>query len=126
MRAAWTEHKRFTPCCQELNLAWTWLAPAALLRHLSPLLALFGHAGVLMERPLRGVIADMDCLAKPNALFTDVDSRISSPGSPAGSFPGHDGRVGSLFNFNRTSAPIRASKRRAAPGGGTTSQALPY
>jgi hypothetical protein len=41
MWAAWTEHKRFTLCCQELNLAWTWLAPAALLRRLSPLFADF-------------------------------------------------------------------------------------
>jgi hypothetical protein len=39
-------------------------------------------------------------------VVAGVDTRFSSPGAPAGSFPGHDGRVGSLFNFNRISAPF--------------------
>jgi hypothetical protein len=52
-------------------------------------------------------------------LFTDVDTRFSSPGSPAGSFPGHD------VDFNRASAPARASKQHAASGGSSTPPAPP-
>jgi hypothetical protein len=42
---------------------------------------------------------------------------FSSPGGPAGWFPGHDGRVGSLFSFNCISALSGLSKQRAALGG---------
>jgi len=61
--------------------------------------ALFGHAGVSMERFLRGVIADMDCIARPDAPVDGADSRFASLLGPVGSFPGHDRLGGSLFQF---------------------------
>jgi len=43
-----------------------------------------------MERLLRGVIADMDCIARPDAPVDSADSRFASLLGPVGSFPGHD------------------------------------
>jgi hypothetical protein len=65
-----------------------------------------------MERLLRGVIADMDCIARPDAPVDGADSRFASLLGPVGSFPGHDRLGGAASSiFNRTSADSRPSKQ---------------
>ena len=52
-----------------------------------------------MERFLRGVIADMDCIARPDAPVDGADSRFASLLGPVGSFPGHDRLGGQPLQF---------------------------
>jgi hypothetical protein len=57
-----------------------------------------------MEPLLRGVIADMDCIARPDAPVDGADSRFASLLGPVGSFPGHD-RFGQPLQFFIAPAP---------------------
>ena len=80
-----------------------------------------------MERLLRGVIADMDCIARPDAPVDSADSRFASLLGPVGSFPGHDRLGGAASSiFNRTSADSRPSKQCPALGRCTATLAPPY